>query len=285
LAADGRSCVPDQPAAHAPPACKAATGSNAACQHKAALRRARWHAARSQSIARAARCELATDSGVPVEGNAAPSPPCCAHAIASAASGEPLLTSPCGAPDTVVERASQPAAAVPPELGSADPHGLQLDDDRAASCSRQPAFNVRAHSAAGRDELCGRTLPRLNQAKATAPKPPPAAPAQPSPRFSRVEQVVPRRTLGVVRLWMKRLRRCLRAAERGAVKLARRLRPADLWLAADEHTMPAARGLVVDLRPLASGGDNLALNALCQQRQTNFPTRHSTRKFETEWNA
>jgi hypothetical protein len=70
-----------------------------------------------------------------------------------------------------------------------------------------------------------------------------------------VEQVVPRRTLSIVRLWMRRLRRCLRAAERGAVKLAQRLRPADLWLDAEQHTMPAARGLVVDLRPLASGGE------------------------------
>eukprot|EP00966_Prymnesium_polylepis_P017331 399489-Prymnesium_polylepis.1 len=58
---------------------------------------------------------------------------------------------------------------------------------------------------------------------------------------------------------MKRLRQCLRAAERGAVKLARRLRPADLWLDAEQHTMPAAHGLIVDLRPLAAGGEAVVM--------------------------
>lgn len=70
---------------------------------------------------------------------------------------------------------------------------------------------------------------------------------------------MPKRTLSIIRLWMKRLRRCLRAAARGAVKLARRIRPADLWLDAEQHTMPAARGLVVDLRPIAAGGDAVVM--------------------------
>ncbi len=43
------------------------------------------------------------------------------------------------------------------------------------------------------------------------------------------------------------------AARRGNASLARRLRPEDLWLPEDQHTVPAARGWVWDLRPLAHG--------------------------------
>jgi hypothetical protein len=43
------------------------------------------------------------------------------------------------------------------------------------------------------------------------------------------------------------------AARRGHASLARRLRPEDLWLPEDQHTVPAARGWVWDLRPLAQG--------------------------------
>ena len=182
-----RSCVPAQPAVHAPPAREAAAGSSAACQGGAPTSQA---ACSALAHAHAAESEPALGSGAPVEGSAVMSHPYCAHASACAALGKPLLTSPLGVLDSVVEHASEPAAAVPPELGSADPHGLRLDDDRAAGCSRQPTFNVRAHSAAGRDELCGRPLPQLNRAEATTPKPPPAASAKPSPRFTRVEQVV-----------------------------------------------------------------------------------------------
>ena len=44
------------------------------------------------------------------------------------------------------------------------------------------------------------------------------------------------------------------AARKGNWRLAKTRRPVDLWLSEEEATMPAARGLYVDLRPLARGG-------------------------------
>jgi hypothetical protein len=103
--------------------------------------------------------------------------------------------------------------------------------------------------------MIDRPLPELNSPQPTlasdAPSPP-AMVAEP-PLVTRLDQVVPRASLSKVRLWLRRLRRSLRAAERGDLALAKRLRPHDLWLDACEHTVPSARGWVWDLRPLAVG--------------------------------
>ena len=81
----------------------------------------------------------------------------------------------------------------------------------------------------------------------------PAAPLPDPPLVTAVEQVVPKRTLAVVRTWLRRLRRCLRAAARGDVSLAKRLRPQDLWLPAESNSMPLTAAWDWDLRPLLAG--------------------------------
>jgi hypothetical protein len=97
-----------------------------------------------------------------------------------------------------------------------------------------------------------RPLPPANVPPDTAPRPPPQAPCG-APCVTRLEQVVPLHSQAIVRRWTRQLRRCFRAARRGDLSLARRLRPADVWLEHAEHSMPATAAWDWDLRPLAAG--------------------------------
>ena len=63
----------------------------------------------------------------------------------------------------------------------------------------------------------------------------------------RVSQVVTPKGLALVRTWLRRLRRSLRAAQRGELKMAKRLRPQDLWLG-EEYMVLEARDWNLDLR-------------------------------------
>ena len=137
-------------------------------------------------------------------------------------------------------------------MGSSDPHGLQLDDDKAPSCAKRPAFAIASHLPAESTELATRPLPLLNQAEETEPLPPPPALPISPPHVDRVNQVVTPAGLSLVRTWLRRLRRSLRAAQRGELKMAKRLRPKDLWLG-EEYMVLEARDWNWDLRPLAVG--------------------------------
>ena len=137
-------------------------------------------------------------------------------------------------------------------MGSSDPHGLQLDDDRAPSCAKRPAFAIATHLPAEAQELAARPLPVLNKAEKMEPLLPPPAPPVSPPLVSELSQVVTPKGLALVRTWLRRLRRSLRAAQRGESKLAKRLRPRDLWLG-EEYTVLEARDWDWDLRPLAAG--------------------------------
>ena len=145
------------------------------------------------------------------------------------------------------------------QMGSNDPHCLRLNDDRAPHIRRKATYSVAGHLAASDAELRRRELPILNAAQSTDPLPPPTA-SPPPPDVWRVEQIIPRSVLSRVRTWMRRLRRCLRAARRGDASLARRLRPDDLWISADEGILPEMRPWNWDLRPLACGGRAVAWN-------------------------
>ena len=101
--------------------------------------------------------------------------------------------------------------------------------------------------------LRARPLPRLNVAPTTEAKPPPLPPPPNPPLVTSIEQVVPKRTLALVRTWLRRLRRSLRAAAAGNHSLARRLRPADLWLPHADHSVEATRPWRWNLSPLARG--------------------------------
>ena len=65
--------------------------------------------------------------------------------------------------------------------------------------------------------------------------------------------MIPAHALVVVGKWRRQLTRCLRAAARGDLSLARRLRPADVWLEHSENSVPATAAWDWDLRPLALG--------------------------------
>ena len=76
----------------------------------------------------------------------------------------------------LVDSARQARAALEPALqsaapcmGSADPHGLHLDDDKVPRHRRAPTFSLRAHAPASREELRARPVARLNAAEPTEP--------------------------------------------------------------------------------------------------------------------
>ena len=142
------------------------------------------------------------------------------------------------------------------QLGSADPHML-----RGAGQVQEPwerargAFSLDHLDPAEEGELRRRALPRLNEAPETAWR---EAPVQafigPPPLVRELRDVVPAGTQRRVAHWVRMLRRCLAAAARGNLGLARRLRPTDLELRADGgHMVPGTEHWVWDLRPLAEG--------------------------------
>ena len=139
-------------------------------------------------------------------------------------------------------------------MGSADPHCLALDERPEPPEGRRGAFSLLAHSGAGDAELAVRDFPEANVPPVTVAPPPPPPPLAGAPtNLTDIAMVVPAMTLRRVRWWRRALRRCLRAAARGDLSLARRLRPDDLWLPEGEHTMPAARGRAWDLLPFEQG--------------------------------
>ena len=74
-----------------------------------------------------------------------------------------------------------------------------------------------------------------------------------APAVTAVEQVIPAHSLVVVGKWRRQLTRCLRAAARSELSLARRLRPDDVWLEHSENSVPATTAWDWDLRPLELG--------------------------------
>ena len=134
--------------------------------------------------------------------------------------------------------------------GTADPHGVG-DVDRAPRSAGTAPFSVHAHLPASHEELLVRPFPEANVAPVTEPLPARQTGSQQEPPLVMHEdQVVPTEARGVVRRWMRQLRRCLRAARRGDTSLARRLRPPDLFLPHEENSMPETAAWNWDLRSL-----------------------------------
>jgi hypothetical protein len=136
--------------------------------------------------------------------------------------------------------------------GSADPHGV-CDAVGGAVAPRIAAVRMAAHVAATPVELAARAFPAANVAPPTSPLPPPQPQPSGAPVVTRREQVAPASTWRLVRRWQRQLRRCFRAAERGNAGLARRLRPADLWLDHAAHSCAATAAWDWDMRPLEHG--------------------------------
>jgi hypothetical protein len=124
------------------------------------------------------------------------------------------------------------------------------------------AFSLDHMDPADEGELRSRAMPDLNPVPQTQWRAAPAAVAGEPPVVNVLSDVVPVKTQRLVARWFKRLRRCLAAAARGNLSLARRLRPADLVLrAADGHRVPGTEGWVWDLRPLQEGKPAVPLRA------------------------
>jgi hypothetical protein len=131
---------------------------------------------------------------------------------------------------------------------------LCLGDGEQPAVRKRPTFSLASHTAAAKEELLSRPFPVMNAAPTTAPLPPVPLPPPSPPRLAELEEIVPRKTLSLVRRWQRQLRRCLRAARAGKLSLARRLRPADLWLDAATHMTDAARPYTWELGRRSADG-------------------------------
>ena len=80
--------------------------------------------------------------------------------------------------------------------------------------------------------------------------------------------MVPAATQRLVASWLRRQRSCCAAARRGNLELARRLKPSDLWLDWEEHSVAATRAWAWDLRPLERGLPAIPLGAVPTRPRT-----------------
>ena len=138
-------------------------------------------------------------------------------------------------------------------VGTPDPHGLELNDDKVRQSRRRPTFSVNAHRPASQAELEVRPVAALNVPEATEPLPPPELPPADAPIITSLDQLLKLDWLKRVRMWERRCRRCIRLAKRGDWRAARRIRPADLWVSAEESMLPGVAAWSWDLRPLSRG--------------------------------
>ena len=136
--------------------------------------------------------------------------------------------------------------------GTADPHGVG-DLDRAPKGSGRSPFSVHAHLPIPALRSCGYARSRRRTWHQPRTRFRSSRLRQDPPLVTHVDQVVPAEARWVVRRWTKQLQRCLRAARRGDTSLARRLRPADLFLPHEDSSVPATAEWDWDLMPLDRG--------------------------------
>ena len=142
------------------------------------------------------------------------------------------------------------------QVGSADPHGLQLNDDKVARCRKAPAFALHAHEPATADELLERPIAAMNAAVVMAPRSetPDADGLPHAPPLVRcLEELLHPQWVWRVRAWERRARRCIRLARVGKWRAARNMRPPDLWVSAEASMLPSCAHFDWDLRPWTSG--------------------------------
>lgn len=105
------------------------------------------------------------------------------------------------------------------------------------------------------EELMTRPFPEMNDAPATEPLDPPEPQPSGAPRVERLDQILTVDALRKLRLWIRRCRRCLRFAALGNVRMAKKMRPPDVWLPAETSMRPETLPWNWDLRPLMTGGE------------------------------
>ena len=136
-------------------------------------------------------------------------------------------------------------------FGSHDPHRIG-DVDHAVRARKNPTFSLAAFDEATIEQLKVRPFPRMNEPCQTESLPECVETSAPV-LFSSIGEVVNEKALRLVKAWVASFRKMAAAAKKGNWRLAKVRRPVDLWLSEEDYTMPAAKGLYVDLRPLARG--------------------------------
>ena len=131
--------------------------------------------------------------------------------------------------------------------GVRGPHGVG-DTDKVRP-GKEKSLKLGTRYMASEAELLQRPMPEANVAPDTKPCAPPA-PLQGAPAVTSREQVIPAHSSKTVAVWWRKLVRCVRAAGRGDLELARSLRPADEWLEHALNSVPATAPWDWDLRPL-----------------------------------
>ena len=136
-------------------------------------------------------------------------------------------------------------------FGSHDPHRVG-DVDHAVRAKKKPTFSLAAFDEATVEQLRVRAFPRMNEPSITDPLPEMVEAKSPV-MFASIDEVINAKAIRLVKAWRASFKKMEAAARKGNWRLAKVRRPPDLWLSEEESTMPAARGLYVDLRPLARG--------------------------------
>ena len=141
-----------------------------------------------------------------------------------------------------------------PAMGSNDPHRLGLNERGWRPPMRTPTYDVLlGHDEAEAGELIGRRFAPMNVAPRTAPLPPPEPQPSSPPSITRLDEAIKPSVIRRVKLWLRAWERCRHFAERGNLRQAKKVRPPDLWISADDSMQPAALPWNWDLRPLMRG--------------------------------
>jgi hypothetical protein len=177
----------------------------------------------------------------------------------------------------------EPLVARELHLGSADPHVLNLDDDKVARSRRAPTFSLQGHTAATTDELRARPVAAMNVAPSTSARAPPGEQLGAFPTVNSISDLLEPIWARRVTAWRRQTRRCIALAGKGDWRAARRMRPADLYVP-NTAMRPPARPFEWDLRPWASGG------AAVPTRPSSFggqrgPTSVDVEKLHAEWSS
>ena len=138
-------------------------------------------------------------------------------------------------------------------MGSEDPHGLSLDDDRAPNSKKATPFNVAGHLGEAGPDLATSPLPVFNAAPSTEPLDPPSPPdTSRLPEVRGLADLLRGSWLRKLRRWRRDLRRCLTLASRGDWRASKQARPKDFWVPASAM-LTAVAEVDWDLRPWAEG--------------------------------
>ena len=137
-------------------------------------------------------------------------------------------------------------------MGSSDPHLLDGVNEQWAP-RNGAATSLAAHEPADTDELMSRPFPAMNLPPRTDRVYPPQPPVDSPPVVWREDQVIPPKILQRLAAWRRRLRRCLAFAAKGQASMARRMRPPDLWIPAEDGMYEETRAWNWDFTPFACG--------------------------------